>query len=60
MMYDIGAHLCYMCISEVTTQYVLVSDYFTRLMEAYSIPNQEALTVATKMVDEFSAVFQYL
>ena len=34
--------------------YVLVvSDYFTRYSEAYAIPNQEAVTVARKLVDEF-------
>lgn len=33
-------------------RYVLVaSDYFTRWAEAYAIPNQEAITVATKLVD---------
>ena len=34
--------------------YILVaSDYFTRLMEAYAIKNQEAKTVARKLTDEF-------
>ena len=34
--------------------YVLVvSDYFTRWTEAYALPNQEANTVARKLVDEF-------
>lgn len=34
--------------------YVLVvADYFTRWTEAYSIPNQEATTVASKLVNEF-------
>ena len=34
--------------------YVLVvSDYFTRWVEAYAIPNQEATTVADKLVEEF-------
>ena len=32
---------------------VVVGDYFTRWMEAYPIPNQEAATVAKKMTDEF-------
>ena len=32
---------------------LVVSDYFTRYTEAYSIPNQEATTVAGKLVDEF-------
>ena len=34
-------------------KYVLVAvDYFTRWTEAYGIPNQEAATVAKKLVDE--------
>ena len=34
--------------------YVLVvSDYFTRYTEAYALPNQEARTVACKLVNEF-------
>ena len=33
--------------------YVLVAgDYFTRYMEVYPIPNQEAVTVAKKLTDE--------
>ena len=38
--------------------YVLVAaDYFTRWVEAYPIPNQEATTVAKKLVDEFFCRF---
>ena len=38
--------------------YVLVvSDYFTRWVEAYAIPNQEATTVADKLVEEFFCRF---
>ena len=38
--------------------YVLVvSDYFTRWVEAYAIPNQEAVTVANKLVEEFFCRF---
>jgi transposase InsO family protein len=38
--------------------YVLVaSDYFTRWVEAYAIPNQEAVTVAQKLVDELFCRF---
>ena len=38
--------------------YVLVAgDYFTRWMEAYAIPNQEAITVAEKLVDELFCRF---
>ena len=32
---------------------VVVADYFTRYVEAYAIPNQEAVTVAQRLVDEF-------
>ena len=32
---------------------IVVADYFTRYTEAYPIPNQEATTVARKLVDEF-------
>ena len=35
-------------------RYILVvSDYFTRWVEAYGIPNQETTTVAHKIVEEF-------
>ena len=37
--------------------YILVAgDIFTRWMEAYDIPNQEAVTVVQKVVDELFAV----
>ena len=40
--------------SPAGNSYVLVvADYFTRYMEAYPIPNQEATTVARRLVDEF-------
>lgn len=32
---------------------LVVADYFTRYTEAYAIPNQEATTVANKLVNEF-------
>lgn len=35
------------------TYILVVADYFTRWTEAYAIPNQEATTVARKLVDEF-------
>ena len=35
------------------TYILVVADYFTRWTEAYPIPNQEAATVASKLVDEF-------
>ena len=38
--------------------YILVaSDYFTRWTEAYAMPNQEAVTVATKLVDNMFCRF---
>ena len=40
------------------SKYVLVAvDYFTRWVEAYGIPNQEAMTVARKLVDEMFCRF---
>ena len=45
-------------LGESGNTYVLVaSDYFTRWVEAYGIPNQEAITVATKLVDELFCRF---
>ena len=39
--------------SENKNRYILVvADYFTRWMEAFPLPNQEASTVATKLVDD--------
>ena len=39
--------------SDSGNSYILVvGDYFTRWMEAYAIPDQEAITVAKKLVDE--------
>ena len=35
----------------------MVADYFTKWTEVYAIPNQKAVTVATKVVDEFMATF---
>ena len=44
--------------SDSGNSYVLVaSDYFTRWVEAYAIPNQEALTIAKKLVDEMFCRF---
>ena len=39
--------------TEAGNSYILVAgDYYTRWMEAYPIPNQEAVTVAQKLVNE--------
>ena len=44
--------------SAAGNKYILVTgDYFTRWMEAYPIPNQEATTVATKLVNELFCRF---
>ena len=44
--------------SAVGNSYILVvGDYFTRWMEAYDIKNQEAATVAQKLVDEIFCRF---
>ena len=44
--------------SEAGNSYVLVAgDYFTRWMEAYPIPNQEAVTVARVLVDQWFCWF---
>ena len=38
--------------------YILVAgDYFTKWIEAYAIPNQEAVTVAQKLVDQMFCHF---
>ena len=38
--------------------YVLVAgDYFTKWTEAYAIPNQEAITIARKLVDQMFCCF---
>lgn len=40
--------------SDAGNRYILVvGDYFTRWVEAYAIPNQEAVTVAKKLTDEY-------
>ena len=38
-------------ISFLFTNILVASDYFTRWVEAYAIPNQEVVTVANKLVD---------
>ena len=44
--------------SPAGNKYVLVAaDYFTRWVEACQIPNQEAPTIARKLVDEFFCRF---
>ena len=44
--------------TERGNKYILViADYFTKWTESYSIPDQEAVTVATKLVEEFVSRF---
>ena len=44
--------------SKTGNSYILVAgDYFTRWMEAYLIPNKEAITVVNKLVDEMFCRF---
>ena len=44
--------------SEAGNSYILVAcDYFTKWMEAYPMPNQEAATVAKKLVDDMFCWF---
>ena len=45
-------------VSIAGNSYVLViGDYFTKWMEVYPIPNQDAITVANKLVNEFICRF---
>ena len=45
-------------MSEAGNSYILVAgDYFTKWMEAYPMPNQEAATVAKKLVDDMFCRF---
>ena len=62
--YNVGAPLERIAIditgplpkTDAGNRYVLVvADYFTKWTEAYSIPDQEAGTVAKKLVEEFVA-----
>ncbi len=44
--------------STAGNSYILVAgDYFTKWIEAYAIPNQEAVTVAQKLVDQMFCRF---
>ena len=36
---------------------LMTADYFTRWVEAYAIPNHEAVTEAFKLVDEMFCLF---
>ena len=45
-------------ITETGNKYILiVADYFTKWVEAYPMPNQEATTVAELLVREFICRF---
>ena len=45
-------------ITETGNKYILiVADYFTKWVEAYPMPNQEATTVAELLVREFVSVW---
>jgi len=37
--------------------FLVVTDYFTKWTESYAIPNQEAVTVAEKLLREFECCF---
>lgn len=44
--------------STAGNSYILVAgDYFTKWLEAYAIPNQEAVTVARKLVNQMFCRF---
>ena len=45
-------------VSEDGNKYILIAmDYFTKWPEAYPLPNQEAVTVAKVLVEEFISRF---
>ena len=46
--------------STTDNSYILVAgDYFTKWIEAYAIPNPEAVTVAQKLVDQMFCHFHH-
>lgn len=56
----INAPLSYMATTSTgtcTSYDLVVADYFTRWVEAFAIPNQEATTVAMKLVNEVFCCF---
>lgn len=45
------------CTEDGNKYILVVGDYFTKWTEAYTIPNREAATVATKLTEEFICRF---
>ena len=53
-LYNVGAPMERIAVTKQGNKYLLVAmDYFTKSPEAYALPDQEAKTVATVLVQEF-------